>query len=104
MSLDVREKFTEQGEPLIHASVCFLSVGHWAISRQSPKADFRMCIKGLLLAFRRDGVVHLLDLRATAVRSRGCDTDESDGSVEIQAMNVSPESRTKHFNRSAQIP
>lgn len=62
MSLDVRENFTEQGEPLIHASVCFLSVRHWAISRQSPKADFRMCLKGLLLAFRRHRVVYLLDL------------------------------------------
>jgi hypothetical protein len=62
MSLDVRENFTEQGEPLIHASVCFLSVRHGAISRQSPKADFRMCLKGLLLSFRRHRVVYLLNL------------------------------------------
>jgi len=61
MSLDVRENFTEQGEPLIPASVCFLSVRHWAISRQSPKADFRMCLKVLLLAFRRHRVVHFFD-------------------------------------------
>jgi len=62
MSLDVRENFTEQSKALVHASVCFLSVRHWAIYRKSPKADLRMCLKGLLLAFRRHRVVYLLDL------------------------------------------
>jgi hypothetical protein len=62
MAVDVRKHRTKQIEALINASFDLFPVRHWAISRQSPKADFRMCLKGLLLAFRRHRVVYLLDL------------------------------------------
>jgi hypothetical protein len=68
MSLDVRENFTEQGEPLIHASVCFLSVRHGTVSRQRPKADLGMNLKCPLLAIWRDRVVYLLDFRGDTPR------------------------------------
>jgi hypothetical protein len=63
MAFDVWKHATEKSKPFVHASRNLLSVRHRASSRQRPEADFRMHFERPPLAFHRDGVVHLLNLR-----------------------------------------
>jgi len=65
MVFSVWEDGMKQAKSLAKTRIRFLSVLHWAFSRKSPKADFRVDFDHPPLAVRLDRIIHLVYL--------GCD-------------------------------
>jgi hypothetical protein len=61
MAVDCRELRSQQIEALVNTVIDLFPIRHGAVLRQSPEADLGVNLERPLLAFRRDGVVHLFD-------------------------------------------